>query len=202
MSDALVLIDAGGANIGSVQAAFARLGVAAPLTTDPARIRAAARVVLPGVGAAARAMQRLRETALDQLVPRLTQPVLGICVGMQVLYEGSDEGDAPGLGVFAGRLARIAAAPGVRVPHMGWNQILPRHAAPLLAGFGAADHAYFVHSYHFRVTDPAHRLAFCDYGGPITAIVGRDNILGTQFHPEKSQAAGLHLIGNFLRWTP
>ena len=196
MSEALVLIDAGGSNIGSVQAAFARLGVAAPLTTDPARIRAAARVVLPGVGAAARAMQRLRETALDQLVPRLTQPVLGICVGMQVLYEGSDEGDAPGLGVFAGRLALISAAPGVRVPHMGWNQLLPRHAAPLLAGFGAADHAYFVHSYAAPVD--AHTVAAFEHGARYCAVVSRGNFHGAQFHPERSAATGARLLANFL----
>jgi imidazole glycerol-phosphate synthase subunit HisH len=90
----------------------------------------------------------------------------------------------------------------LKVPHMGWNDLVVERAHPVLDGIATSDHAYFVHSYHFRVTDPAHRLAFCDYGGPITAIVGRDNILGTQFHPEKSQAAGLRLIGNFLRWTP
>jgi len=192
----VVLVDAGGSNIGSVQAAFARLGVAAPLTADPARIRAATRVVLPGVGAAAGAMQRLRETALDQLVPRLAQPVLGICVGMQVLYEGSDEGDTPGLGVFEGRLARIAAGAGVRVPHIGWNRLLPRRASPLLAGFGAADYAYFVHSYAAPVD--AHTLAAFEHGTRYCAVVSRGNFHGAQFHPERSAATGARLLANFL----
>lgn len=196
MSDAVVLIDAGGSNIGSVQAALARLGVAAPLTTDPARIRAAARVVLPGVGAAAPAMQRLRDTGLDQVVPGLTQPVIGICVGMQVLYEGSEEGDAQGLGVFRGRLARIAGGPGVRVPHMGWNRLLLRGTSPLLAGFGAQDHAYFVHSY--AAAESADTVAAFEHGELYCAVAARANFHGVQFHPERSAAAGARLLANFL----
>lgn len=196
MSDALVLIDAGGSNIGSVQAAFARLGVAAPLTTDPDRIRGAARVVLPGVGAAAVAMQRLRETALDQLVPQLQQPVLGICVGMQVLYEGSDEGDTEGLGVFPGRLARIVPAPGVRVPHMGWNRLQVQGRSPLMAGFDDSAYAYFVHSYAAAVG--AHTVAAFEHGARYSAVVSRGNFHGAQFHPERSAATGARLLANFL----
>lgn len=196
MSDPLVLVDAGGSNIGSVQAAFARLGVAAPLSSDPARIRAAARVVLPGVGAAAHAMQRLRDNGLDRLVPQLAQPVLGICVGMQVLYAGSDEGDTQGLGVFAGRLARIAPAPGIRVPHMGWNRLLARRESPLLAGFGADDHAYFVHSYAAPVCERT--IAAFEHGAHYCAVVSRGNFHGAQFHPERSAAPGARLLANFL----
>lgn len=196
MSDPLVLVDAGGSNIGSVQAAFARLGVAAPLSSDPARIRAAARVVLPGVGAAAHAMQRLRDNGLDRVVPQLAQPVLGICVGMQVLYEGSDEGDTQGLGVFAGRLARIAPAPGIRVPHMGWNRLLARRESPLLAGLRADDHAYFVHSYAAPVCECT--IAAFEHGAQYCAVVSRGNFHGAQFHPERSAAPGARLLANFL----
>ena len=132
----------------------------------------------------------------------------------QGMYDPANERDACGLGFIAHikghknhaiiRHALAILEPedrALKVPHMAWNDLVVERAHPVLDGIATGDHAYFVHSYHFRVTDPAHRLAFCDYGGPITAIVGRDNILGTKFHPEKSQAAGLHLIGNFLRWT-
>ncbi len=124
--------------------------------------------------------------------------------GPQMLAtRGLEYGETPGFGWIAGEVVRIEPAdPGLKVPHMGWNDLVIDRPHPVLAGIGTGDHAYFVHSYHFRVADPGHLVAHCDYGGPITAIVGRDNILGTQFHPEKSQAVGLRLIANFLGWAP
>ena len=129
---------------------------------------------------------------------------LGICVGMQLLADrGREYTDTQGLGWIGGEVVRIAPTdPALKVPHMGWNDLVCGQTHPVLDGVRTGDHAYFVHSYQFRVADPAHLLAHCDYGGPITAIVGRDTILGMQFHPEKSQATGLRLIANFLRWRP
>ena len=142
--------------------------------------------------------------ALNDAVVKRGAPFLGICVGMQLLASrGVEHGVTPGLDWIGGEVARITPAdPALKVPHMGWNDLVIDHAHPVLDGIATGDHAYFVHSYQFRVADPAHLLAHVDYGGAITAIVGRDTILGTQFHPEKSQAMGLRLIGNFLRWAP
>lgn len=195
----LVLLDSGGANLGSVQAAFARLGVDAPVTSDAQRIRAATHVILPGVGAAAPAMARLRETGLDRLIPTLTQPLMGICVGMQLLFEHSVEGDVDCLGLLPGRVERLPETPGIRVPHMGWNRLeaaSPEAAAhPLMAGL-EGEHAYFVHSYAYRGADNA--LATCTHGQPFTAIAARDWVMGAQCHPERSAATGARLLTNFL----
>ena len=191
----VVLVDSGGANIGSVRAALARLGVDAPLTTDANRIRRATHVILPGVGAAANAMARLRDTGLDRVVPALAQPVLGVCVGMQVLYERSEEGDVAGLGVFPGVVRRLDAARG-RVPHMGWNRLEQRRRSPLLDGWADGAYAYFVHGY--AADADAQALATCDYGGPLAAVVQRGNFYGAQFHPERSAAAGARLLERFL----
>ena len=132
------------------------------------------------------------------------RPFLGICVGMQLMAQAGREFESvDGLGWIGGEVVTIDPAdPKLKIPHMGWNEIEPRSAHPLLAGLGAGVHAYFVHSYHFRLADAANLLASTDYGGPLAAVVGRDNLAGTQFHPEKSQEAGLRLIGNFLRWRP
>ena len=192
----VVIIDNGGGNVASVRYALERQGVAARLTQDPERVRAAARVILPGVGAAREAMRRLAAAGLDRLIPTLTQPVLGICLGMQLLYAASDEGDTECLGVLPGRAARIPDAPGRAVPHMGWNQLTPLRASPLLAGIAAGDYAYFVHSY--RLPTGPDTVATCDYGGAFTAIVSRGNFHGTQFHPERSAGVGARLLGNFL----
>jgi len=192
----LVIIDNGGGNVASVRYALERLGVAAVLSNDPARVRAAARVILPGVGAAGEAMRRLAAAGLDRLIPTLTQPVLGICLGMQLLYAASAEGDTGCLGVIRGRAARLAAAPGRPVPHMGWNQLEPLAPCPLLAGIAAGDYAYFVHSYALP-PGPA-TVATCDYGGPFTAVVSHRNFHGTQFHPERSAGVGARLLANFL----
>jgi glutamine amidotransferase len=194
----VAIIDNGGGNVASVRYALERLGARALVTADPERIRAADRVVLPGVGAARDAMRRLAAAGLDRLVPALTQPVLGICLGMQLLCEASDEGDSVCLGILPGRVVRLAAAPGRPVPHMGWNQLVPRagRAGPLLAGIAAGDYAYFVHSY--ALPPGADTVATCDYGGPFSAAIGRGNFHGVQFHPERSAALGARLLANFL----
>jgi glutamine amidotransferase len=195
----LVLLDSGGANLGSVQAAFARLGVDAPVTSDAQRIRAATHVLLPGVGAAAPAMARLRANGLDRLVPTLTQPLMGICVGMQLLFEQSAEGNVDCLGLLPGRVERLPESPGVRVPHMGWNRLdaaSPAAAAhPLMAGL-VGRHAYFVHSYACR--DSADALATCTHGSPFAAMVAKGRVMGAQCHPERSAATGARLLANFL----
>ena len=140
----------------------------------------------------------------DEAVITKGRPFLGICVGMQLLATtGHEYSQTPGLGWIGGDVLRITPAdPALKVPHMGWNDMVIDRPHPVLAGLKTGDHAYFVHSYRFQVADPAHLLAHVDYAGPVTAIIGRDTILGTQFHPEKSQSAGLRLIGNFLRWKP
>ena len=195
----LVMLDSGGANLGSVQAAFARLGVEAPITSDAQRIRAATHVLLPGVGAAAPAMARLRANGLDRLIPTLTQPLMGICVGMQLLFEHSVEGDVECLGLLPGRVERLPESPGVRVPHMGWNRLQaasPEAAVhPLMAGLDGR-HAYFVHSYAHLGADSA--LAQCTHGAPFTAIAARGHVMGAQCHPERSAATGARLLANFL----
>ncbi|HET9482741.1 MAG TPA: imidazole glycerol phosphate synthase subunit HisH, partial [Xanthomonadales bacterium] len=176
----VVLLDSGGANLGSVRAALARLGVEAPVTSDAALVRAADRVILPGVGAAGPAMATLRANGLDRVVPTLTQPLLGICLGMQLLFDGSDEGDVACLGLLPGRARLFDAARCGRVPHMGWNALIPRRASPLTAGLDADAYAYFVHSY--AVEESPDTLAACEYGGGFAAVVGRGNVFGVQFH--------------------
>jgi imidazole glycerol-phosphate synthase subunit HisH len=191
----VVLLDSGGANLGSVQAALARLGVDAPVSHDPGRIAEATHLLLPGVGAAASAMARLRDNGLDAVIPRTTQPLLGICIGMQLLYEGSEEGDTPCLGLLPGRVRKLRAAPGVRVPHMGWNRLAIRADGPLVAGLDG-EHVYFVHSYAASCDDST--IATCTHGEAFAAIVSRGRVSGAQFHPERSGAAGARLLANFL----
>jgi glutamine amidotransferase len=195
----VVLLDSGGANLGSVQAAFARLGVEAPVSADPGRIAEATHLVLPGVGAAAAAMARLRDNGLDALIPRTTQPLLGICIGMQLLFEGSEEGDTACLGLLPGRVRKLRAEPGVRVPHMGWNRLQVTHADPLVEGLDG-EHVYFVHSYA-AATDAA-TIVECTHGQPFAAVVRRGRVAGAQFHPERSGAAGARLLANFLGLSP
>jgi len=192
----VAIIDNGGGNVASVRYALERLGIAAEVTTDAAVIRGARRVILPGVGAAADAMQRLRATGLDRLIPALRQPVLGICLGMQLLYASSAEGDSACLGVIPGRVLRLAGGPGLRVPHMGWTRLTQLQRSPLLAGIGADGYAYFVHSFAAPL-GPA-TVASADHGGPFTAIVSHGNFHGAQCHPERSGATGARLLQNFL----
>jgi glutamine amidotransferase len=209
-----VLVDYDSGNLHSAEKAFQRMAAEVGagdilVTSRPEDVARADRIVLPGDGAFPACRAALGSygglfEAIEEAVIGRARPFLGICVGMQMLAShGHEYGLSDGFGWIGGDVVRIEPAdPRLKVPHMGWNDLVIDHAHPVLEGLKTGDHAYFVHSYHFRVADPAHRLAFCDYGGPITAIVGRDNILGTQFHPEKSQAAGLQLIANFLRWNP
>lgn len=193
----VVLIDSGGSNIGSVQYALERLGVRAPLTRDPALIQQAERVILPGVGAAAPAMARLREANLVELIRGLKQPLLGVCVGMQILFERSEEGGVECLGLIPGTVRKLPAAPGLRVPHMGWNQLERLRDSPLLNGINEGAYAYFVHSY---AADVGHDcIAASTHGQRFTAMVERGNVAGAQFHPERSAAVGARLLENFLR---
>jgi imidazole glycerol-phosphate synthase subunit HisH len=192
----IVIVANGGANIASLQFALQRLEVASAVSADAAEIRAASHVILPGVGAAADAMSRLRRNGLDALIPTLRQPVLGICLGMQLLYEASQEGDARCLGIIPGRAARLAEAHDRPVPHMGWNTLEIRRPCALLEGLADGDYAYFVHSYALNVS-PA-TVASTGYGAPFSACVQWRNFYGTQFHPERSAAVGARLLQNFL----
>jgi imidazole glycerol-phosphate synthase subunit HisH len=193
----VVVVASGGANIASLRFALERLGAQGELSADPARIRAASHVILPGVGAAADAMARLERSGLDRVLPELTQPVLGICLGMQLLHEASEEGGARCLGIIPGVARRFAEAPGRPVPHMGWNTLEVRPDCPLLEGLTDADHAYFVHSYALEVGEAT--VASCRYGAPFSACVAWRNFYGAQFHPERSAGAGARLLENFLR---
>ncbi|MFC0677865.1 imidazole glycerol phosphate synthase subunit HisH [Lysobacter korlensis] len=192
----VALIDSGGANIGSVCYALERLGVRARMTADAAEIQAADRVILPGVGAAAPGMARLQELGLVDVVRALRQPLLGVCLGMQLLFESSEEGDVECLGLLPGRVRKLPPAPGIRVPHMGWNGLQPRRDDPLLAGIAAGEQAYFVHSYAAPVTE--HTLATSEHGIEFAAVVRRGHCHGAQFHPERSASVGARLLENFL----
>ena len=194
----LAVMDYGGGNIGSLVAALERRGVNFVLTGDPERILAADSAVLPGDGAFGATMDALRERGLDAAVHAFTasgKPFLGICVGMQVLFESSDEfgGDA-GLGIFSGHVRRFTDAP--RTPHMGWNDLTIEREHPFVAGLRGGEFAYFLHSYRVAQSDAI--VASADYGGRFAAVVARDNVMATQFHPEKSQRTGAILLDNFL----
>lgn len=209
-----VLVDYDSGNLHSAEKAFQRMasegdGGDIIVTSRPEDVARADRIVLPGDGAFPACRAALGSygglfEAMEHAVLTKGRPFLGICVGMQMLASrGHEYRLTEGFGWIAGDVERITpATPGMKVPHMGWNDLVIERPHPVLTGLKTGDHAYFVHSYHFRVADPAQRLAWCDYGGEITAIVGRENIIGTQFHPEKSQAAGLRLIANFLQWKP
>jgi glutamine amidotransferase len=192
----VAIIDSGGANIASLRFALERLGADSRLTADPDELLSAPRILLPGVGAAADAMQRLRTLGIAQLIPTLRQPVLGICLGMQLLFERSEEGDTHCLGIMPGQVRRFPVREGLPVPHMGWNQLRPVRSSPLLRGIAAGDYVYFVHS--FAAPVGAATLASCDYGGEFSAMVAHGNFYGTQFHPERSASVGAKLLANFL----
>jgi glutamine amidotransferase len=209
------IVDYGSGNLRSAAKAFERAaaesGAAAEIrvTRSPEIVAAADHVVLPGVGAFGDCRRGLAavpglEAALAEAVIVRGRPFLGICVGMQLMAErGREFETTDGLGWIAGEVVPIMPAdPGLKIPHMGWNDITLAAAHPLLDGIRSGDHVYFVHSYHFRLADPTDLVAAVDYGGPLAAAIARDNLAGTQFHPEKSQKAGLRLIANFLRWHP
>ena len=192
----VVLVDSGGANLGSVRYALERLGVVPAVSGDAVVIAAADRVILPGVGAAGPGMARLRELGLVQPLRELRQPLLGICLGMQLLFEGSEEGGETCLGLIPGQVRRMPESPGVRVPHMGWNRLQARRESPLLRGIADGAQAYFVHSYAAPVS--ADTVAESVHGQPFAAVVQRGNVAGAQFHPERSGAVGARLLANFL----
>ena len=192
----VVIVDAGGTNIGSVRYALQRLGVDAALTSDSATIRAADKVILPGVGAAGPGMARLCELGLVDLLRSLSQPVLGVCLGMQLLCAHSEEGDTACLDLIPAQVKHFSATPGLRVPHMGWNDVTRQCEHSLLAGLGDDEQAYFVHSYAVPMGEWT--LASSDHGVPFSAVIARDNYYGMQFHPERSAAVGAKLLKNFL----
>lgn len=192
----LAIIDSGGANIASLQFAVERLGIESELTTDPARIRNARHVLLPGVGAAADCMGRLERAGLVDVIRSLQQPLLGICVGMQLLFDSSEEGDVDCLGLIPGRVRRFPDREGLPVPHMGWNNLEILRPDPLLKDFSDQDYVYYVHSYAAPAGD--YTLAASYYGESFSAVVQRENVFGAQFHPERSAQAGAKLIRNFL----
>lgn len=214
----LVIIDYGSGNLHSAAKAFERAAresgtdVSVAVTSNPADVEAADRIVLPGVGAFADckagldAVAGMRD-ALEASVRAKGRPFLGICVGAQLMAErGLEFRTTPGFGWIKGDVKAIEPRdPSLKIPHMGWNTLTVLNEHPLLAGIDTGPqglHAYFVHSFHLATPDRAALVAEADYGGPVTAMVGRDNIAGTQFHPEKSQTLGLRLIANFLKWQP
>jgi glutamine amidotransferase len=192
----IVIVASGGANIASLQFALQRLEVPSAVSADADEIRAASHVILPGVGAAANAMSRLRQLGLDTVIPALKQPVLGICLGMQLLFEASQEGDADCLGIIPGRVTRLPHADDLPVPHMGWNTLDIQRPCTLLEGIADGDYAYFVHSYAVDLC-PA-TVASARYGQAFSACVQWRNFYGAQFHPERSAAVGALLLDNFL----
>ena len=211
----VAIIDYGAGNLRSAANAFERVagalanGTDIVVTADPDLVRRADRIMLPGVGAFADCKAGLDAVpgmteVLEERVIRGTTPFLGVCVGMQLLAsEGREKVVTRGLGWIPGAVEKITPSdPALKIPHMGWNTISVLRPHALLADIPDGLHAYFVHSYHFHTTDPVHLVATTDYGGTVTACIGRDNIFGTQFHPEKSQALGLKLIENFLSWAP
>jgi glutamine amidotransferase len=210
----IALVDYDSGNLHSAHKAFERMAHEAGrgtvvVTSEPDVVAKADRIVLPGDGAFPACRKALNDMgglaeAIVEAVEKDGKPFLGICVGMQMLATlGHEYEETAGFDWIGGEIVKIAPADEtLKVPHMGWNDLVIDNPHPVLDGIKTGDHAYFVHSYHMKVSDPAQRIAHVDYAGDITAIVGRDNVVGTQFHPEKSQATGLRLIANFLNWKP
>jgi len=200
----VVLIDYGAGNIRNVEKALEAVGVATARTSDPAMVDEADVIVMPGVGAFGDMMAALRKRGLVEPIianAEAGKPLLGICVGLQVLFEvGEEMGEHAGLGLFPGRVKRFEVGE-LKVPHIGWNQVHQQTNHPIFEGIDSGDYAYFVHSYHPMSTDSSLIMATTDYGIDFPSICGRDNIVGIQFHPEKSQRMGLRLLENFARWV-
>ncbi len=209
-----VIVDYESGNLHSAEKAFQRMAAElgsgrVEVTSDPDRVRRADRIVLPGDGAFPACHKALFDhrglfEAMEEAVISAARPFMGICIGMQMLASrGLEHGLTPGFDWIGGTVEAITPAdPSLKIPHMGWNDLVIDRPHPVLDGVETGHHAYFVHSYQMRLADAAHLLAHVDYAGTITAVVGRDNIVGTQFHPEKSQTTGLRIIANFLRWNP
>ncbi|MEO1346018.1 MAG: imidazole glycerol phosphate synthase subunit HisH [Pseudomonadota bacterium] len=209
-----IIVDYESGNLHSAEKAFQRMAEEADagdvvVTSDPYTIRKADRIVLPGDGAFPSCRAALFDhrgvfEAMDEAVKTGGRPFMGICIGMQMLASrGLEYEETPGFDWISGEVRALEPSdPSLKVPHMGWNDLVIDAAHPVLDGVSTGDHAYFVHSYQFHVADPAQRLAHCDYAETVTAVVGDGTVVGTQFHPEKSQATGLRIIANFLRWTP
>lgn len=185
-----------GANLASLGAALDRLGARWRVTTSPREVRRADRLILPGVGSAAPAMRRLCEHGLDRELMRASQPVLGICLGMQLLVERSAEGGVDCLGLIPGRAVRLEPDQGLPVPHMGWNRLRPTADTSLLDGLAGGEHLYFVHSYAMPVNEAC--LGTCEYGRLFAAVIGDGRVFGVQFHPERSGPVGARILENFL----
>jgi glutamine amidotransferase len=199
MTPGPVIIPSCGSNLASLQFALERLGANVPLTEDADRIRTASHVILPGVGAAAPGMERLAAAGLVELIPTLTQPVLGICLGMQLLFARSEEEQTPCLGVIDAEVRQLPASPELPVPQMGWNELEPVGACALLEGIARGAYAYFVHSY--AAPPGPYTRATTVYGRPFSAVVEQGNFFGTQFHPERSSRVGARILDNFLKIT-
>ncbi len=197
----MVIIDYGMGNLRSVQKAIETIGYRAEITADPEVVRRAGKVILPGVGAFADAAAELRRTGLGEAfceAVRAGKPCLGVCLGLQLLFDASEEdGEHPGLGLLPGRVVRFASAPGLKIPHMGWNTLRITRPAPIFAGIGHEPSVYFVHSYHAVAARPEDVAAVADHPDPFPAVVWRDNLMACQFHPEKSQRVGLAMYANF-----
>ena len=197
----IAIIDYGMGNLRSVQKALEAVGHGATVASDPDQVRRASKVILPGVGAFADAIAELRRTGLDEAFVEAVnagKPCLGVCLGLQLLFDVSEEdGEHRGLGLIPGRVVRFGHEPGLKVPHMGWNTLRTRQPSPLLLGIEPGPSVYFVHSYYARPDDPADVVAESDHPRPFAAMVARDNLMATQFHPEKSQRVGLAMYANF-----
>ena len=196
----IAIVDYGMGNLHSAAKALEKIGAAVTVTRDPEAVRRADSVILPGVGAFGDCMRNLRERTLAPVLYEVIEagkPFLGICVGLQMLFDGSEEDpEVPGLGIFPGVVRKIIA-PGQKIPHMGWNNLELRSASPLFKGLAAESYVYFVHSYHAVPTDPSIITAVTDYGGAVTASVGKGMVQAVQFHPEKSSSVGLRILENF-----
>jgi imidazole glycerol-phosphate synthase subunit HisH len=199
----IAIIDYGAGNIRSIAKALEHLGAQVQVTDDPRVVEEARAIVLPGVGSGGAAMARITECGLDDAIRQATQmgkPFLGICLGMQLLADHHAEGEVGGLGLFRGKVRRIPQGP--KIPHMGWNQATPlRDNLPIFAGISPREYFYFAHSYYVEPQDAQGVAAMTDYGSPFCSVIVTDRVWGTQFHPEKSGAAGLRLLSNFIRWS-
>jgi len=201
----IAVVDYGMGNLRSVSKALEHVAPDARVlvTADPQEIRASDRVVVPGQGAMPDCMRQLAASGARQAVIEAAadKPFLGICIGVQMLFERAEEGDTPGLGIIPGRVPRLRVS-GLKIPHMGWNEVFQAGPHPLWQGIASGSRYYFVHSYYPAPRDPALTAATCVYGAPFTCAIARDNIFAVQFHPEKSQSAGLQLLSNFVNWRP